>query len=262
MSNVVSKDGTVIAFDRSGEGRPVILVAGAFGERSHPAMVELAGHLAPHFTVYNYDRRGRGDSGDTAPYAVDCEIEDIEALIEEAGGSARVYGLSSGAALALQAAARQLPIEMLAVHEPPFAVDDTRPPLPADFAARLSQLVSADRRGDAVEYFMTKGMGLPAETIGQMRHAPMWPGLEGLAHTLVYDTAVMGDNSLPADQAAAVKAPTLVLAGAESVPWLRAAALALADVVPGAQHRTLEGQSHFAPDQAAIARVLVEYFTA
>jgi pimeloyl-ACP methyl ester carboxylesterase len=236
------------------------VVGGAFSERSHPTVVELAEHLAPHFTVYNYDRRGRGDSGDTAPYTIDREIEDLAALITEAGGLAYVYGLSSGAALALRAAAHRLPITKLAANEPPFTVDDNRSPLPADFATHLAELVSVGQRGDAVEFFMTAGMGMPAQAIAPMRTMPMWPALETLAHTLVYDTTIMGDNSLPTQHAAAVTSPTLVLAGADSPAWLRNSAQALADTIPNAQHHTLEGQSHFAPDQAAIARVLIEFF--
>jgi pimeloyl-ACP methyl ester carboxylesterase len=259
MNKAISADGTTIAFDRSGEGPPVIVVGGAFSERTHFAVVQLAEHLAPHFTVYNYDRRGRGDSTDTAPYGVDREVDDLHALIADAGGQAHVYGLSSGAALALLAAARGLPITKLVMHEPPFTVDDSRPPVPEDFAVRLAELVAAGRRGDAVEYFMTNGMGMPNEAIGPMRAAPVWPALEGLAHTLVYDTAIMGNNTLPARQAAAVMAPTLVIAGGESPAWLRNAALALADAVPNAEHRVLEGQDHFAPDQVTIAQVLVEF---
>jgi pimeloyl-ACP methyl ester carboxylesterase len=259
VNKVVSSDGTTIAFDRSGEGPPVIVVGGAFIERSHPAVTGLAALLAPDFTVYNYDRRGRGDSGDTAPYAVEREVEDLQALIREAAGPAFVFGLSSGAALALEAAASGLAITKLAVYEPPFTVDDSRPPGPRDFAVQLTGLISAGRRGDAVEFFMTKGMGMPAEFVAPMRNAPMWPALEVLAHTLVYDTAVMGDNSLPAERMAAVTVPTQVMNGENSTPWLRHAARVTADALPHGRHHTLEGQDHVV-DPAALAPALKEFF--
>src|SRR6266496_3829270 len=173
MRKVHSKDGTTIAFDWSGEGPAIILVGGALSDRS--AGTQLAAHLAPHFTVYTYDRRGRGESGDTAPYAIAREVEDIDALINEAGGSAFVFGHSSGAVLALEAA-RLLPtkITKLALYEPPFIIDDSRPPAPQDYVPHLMELVSSGRRGEAVEYFMTV-VGTPAEMVAQMRQSPMWP---------------------------------------------------------------------------------------
>src|SRR6266568_645857 len=180
MKKVHSKDSTAIAFDQLGQGSAIILVGGAFTDRSQPTLVQLAALLAPHFTVFNYDRRGRGESGDTAPYAVEREVEDLGALITEAGGSAFVVGGSSGAVLALEAA-RKLPITKLALYEPPFIVDDSRPPLPADYVAQLIELISSGRRGDAVEFFMTKAVGVPAEFVAQMQNAPMWPALEAAA---------------------------------------------------------------------------------
>ena len=173
MRTVASKDGTTIAFDQSGKGPVVLLVAGALGVRSHPMFTQLAAHLAPHFTVLNYDRRGRGDSGDTPPYAVGREIEDIEALIDEAGGSAFLYGISSGAVLALEAAS-QLPVKVkkLALYEPPFIVGDSRPPLPKDYVQQVNEMVAAGRRGDAVALFM-KVVGVPEEFIPQMREMPI-----------------------------------------------------------------------------------------
>jgi pimeloyl-ACP methyl ester carboxylesterase len=162
MSKVISRDGTAIAFDRSGQGPVLILVTGAIATRSDAA--SLAARLSPHFSVFAYDRHGRGESGDTPPYAVEREVEDLDALITEAGGSAFVYGHSSGAALALEAARRlSTKITKLAVYEPPFIVDDSRPPVPKDYLTRLTELVSSGRRGDAVEYFATKGVGVPLE---------------------------------------------------------------------------------------------------
>ncbi len=262
MRKVHSKDGITIAFDRSGEGPAIILVGGALSDRS--AGTQLAAHLAPHFTVYTYDRRGRGESGDTPPYAVAREVEDIDALINEAGGSAFVFGHSSGAVLALEAASN-LPskVKKLALYEPPFIVDDSRPPLQVDYVARLTELVAAGRRGDAVEFFMTKAVAVPIEFIAQMRGDPMWQAMEGLAHTLAYDGAIMGDTiagkPLPTERWASATLPTLVMDGGKSPAWLHHAAQATAGVLPNAKYRTLEGQEHgVAPE--VLTPVLVEFF--
>ncbi len=256
MNNVTSRDGTSIAFDRLGAGPPVILVCGGSVDRSSNA--PLAALLARHFTVVNYDRRGRGDSGDTAPYAVAREVEDIDAVVDAAGGSACLYGSSSGAALALEAA-RKLPtrITKLALWEPPF-IPEGHPRPPADTARTFTELVAAGRRGDAVEFFMAKVVGLPAEFVAQARSAPFWQAQEALAHTLAYDATIMGDYALPTERAAAVTTPTIVIAGA-SFPFMRVTAQALADILPDGQTRTLEGQPHNV-DPEAIAPVLVEFF--
>src|SRR5258708_38930052 len=161
MPRITSKDGTTIGFDKTGRRPALILVGGAFQDRS--ALAPHAELLAPHFTVYNYDRRGRGESGDNQPYDIEREIEDIDALIQEAGGSALLFGGSSGAVLALDAAAHGLSITKLALYEPPFVVDDTREPLPEDFLAQLKAMIGAGRRGDAAEAFMTKGAHVPVE---------------------------------------------------------------------------------------------------
>ena len=257
VSKVRSKDGTPIAFDRVGDGLPVILVCG--GSTDRMANAPLAALLAPHFTAFNYDRRGRGDSGDTPPYAVEREVEDLDALIAEAGGSAFVWGTSSGAALALEAAARGLAIMKLALWEPPFIVDDSRPRPPVDTARTYTELVSAGRRGDAVEFFMTKVVGLPAEFVAQARNAPFWQAQEALAHTLAYDATIMGDYSLPTERASSVTTPTLVIDGGASPVWTRKTAQVLTDILPNARHRTLAGQEHnVAPE--ALAPVLVEFF--
>jgi alpha-beta hydrolase superfamily lysophospholipase len=257
MNKVHSKDGTMIAFDRLGDGPPIILVCGGSVDRSSNA--PLAALLAEHFTVFNYDRRGRGDSGDTPPYAALREVEDIDAVIAAAGGSACLYGTSSGAALALEAAASQLAITKLALWEPPFILGDSRPRPPADTARIYTELVSAGRRGDAVEYFMAKVVGLPPDFVAFARSQPWWAAQEAIAHTLAYDATIMGDYSLPTERAAAVRIPTLVLDGGASFAWIGETAQALADVLPHGQRRTLEGQTH---DVAAevIAPVLVEFF--
>jgi pimeloyl-ACP methyl ester carboxylesterase len=261
VTHVTSKDGTAIAFDRVGEGPALILVGGAFQHRAiDPRTAHLAELLAPDFTVFHYDRRGRGESGDTAPYAVEHEVEDLEALIAEAGGAAYVYGMSSGAALALEAAAHGLAIMRLALYEPPYIVDDTRPRPPENLGPRYTELSSAGRRGEAVELFMTMAVGIPAEVVAQMRHAPMWPALEGVAHTLAYDAAIMGDGSVPVERLASVTVPTLVIDGAKSEDFLQNGARAVAAALPNAQHRSLAGQAHdVAAD--ALAPELAGFFT-
>jgi pimeloyl-ACP methyl ester carboxylesterase len=243
VGKVFSSDGTGIAFDRAGQGPPLILVDGALCSRSFGPMPKLAPLLAPHFTVFTYDRRGRGESGDTQPYSVEREVEDIQALIREAGAPAFVLGLSSGAALAAEAAARGLAIERLALYEPPYMVDPGAPRPPADFEAQLRRLVTSGRRGDAVRLFM-RVVGLPRILVALMRLFPMWPKLEAVAHTLAYDAAVMDGYSLPARRLAAVTVPTMVLSGEKSDPRLRHAAAAVAAAIPGADHRVLAGQTH------------------
>jgi pimeloyl-ACP methyl ester carboxylesterase len=219
----------------------------------------LAALLAEQFTVFNYDRRGRGDSGDTLPYAVQREIEDLEAVIAAAGGSAAVYGTSSGAALALEAAASGLPITQLALWEPPYFVSDTYPRPPADTARTYTELVAAGRRGDAVEYFMAQVVGLPPEFVAFARTQPWWPAQEALAHTLAYDATIMGDYSLPVARVASVTTPTLVLTGGASFPSMPEAAQAIVDLIPGARTQVLAGQEHNV-DPAAMAPALVEFF--
>ena len=250
MNTVTSNDGTTIAFDRLGEGPAVVLVCGGSVDRMSNA--PLAALLAERHSVFNYDRRGRGDSGDTPPYAVEREIEDIDAVIAEAGGSASVYGTSSGAALALEAAAAGSPISKLALWEPPYIPEGVPRP-PADTAKTYTELVEANRRGDAVEYFMSKVVGLPDEFVAQAREAPFWPQQEALAHTLAYDATIMADYSLPADRASSVKVPTIVMAGDASFPWMSETARELAEVIPDGELRILQGQSHDVSPEAMTA---------
>jgi pimeloyl-ACP methyl ester carboxylesterase len=258
METVTSNDGTAIGFDRMGNGPSVVLVCGGSVDRMSNA--ELAAALADRFTVLNYDRRGRGDSGDTPPYAVQREIEDIDAVIAAAGGSAHLYGTSSGAALALEAAASGLQIDKLALWEPPYIPEGVPRP-PADTARTYTELVEAGRRGDAVEFFMSKVVGLPDEFVAQARSAPFWPAQEALAHTLAYDATIMADYSLPTERAAEVKIPTIVMAGEASFPWMSETARALAEALPDGEVRILEGQTHdVAPD--AMASVLAGFLLA
>jgi pimeloyl-ACP methyl ester carboxylesterase len=259
MPTVTSRDGTAIAFDRSGSGPALILVDGALCSRNFGPMGPLAAVLAPHFTVYAYDRRGRGDSGDTPPFAVEREVEDIEALIAEAGGSACVYGISSGACLVFEAA-RILSggIAKLALYEPPYNSDPESVRRFMEYRTRLGEVLALGRKGNAVELFM-RLVGASDEGIAQMRQSPMWPIFEAVAPTLPYDAAAMGDSSVPNERAASVTAPTLVLDGGASLPFMHPTAVALAGALLNGQQRTLAGQTHdVAPE--VLAPVLVEFF--
>lgn len=263
VSTVVrSADGTPIACDRHGSGPAVVLVQGAFADRSDPTMAAIANGLSRWFTVYSYDRRGRGGSGDTAPYAVEREIEDLAAVIAEAGGTARVFGGSSGAALALEAAMVLPGVTHLAVWEPPYHVDDSAPPLPSDFAEQLAALVAAGRRGEVVERFMVEAAEVPEPVLAGMREHPSWADMEALAHTLVYEAAVLGPgNALPAARLAGLTQPTLVLNGGASPGWMVNAGAAVAATVPGAVRRVLPGQAHNVAPEALVPELL-EFFVA
>jgi hypothetical protein len=241
METVTSVDGTTIAFDQIGAGPPLVLVAGASCDRAVDA--RIAESLGAHFTVLNYDRRGRGDSTDTLPYAVEREIEDLEILLAAAGGSAVVVGLSSGAVLAAHAAAAGLPIGHLVMWEPPFRLDAAAQQAAREYAERTQALLAEGRRGDALELFMTV-VGLPAEAIAGMRRSPYWAQGEKLAPTLAYDAAVMGDGSIPGERFASIAVPTAVFAGGGSPDWFRAACKAAADAIPGATYGELPGQTH------------------
>ena len=259
---VTSADGTVICLDRSGAGPPVVLVHGALTDRTHPILAGVAARLAPWFSVFNYDRRGRGGSGDAAPFAAHREVEDLAAVIAAAGGSAMVFGGSSGAGLALRAAVQLAAISKLAVWEPPYHVDATAPALSQDFAGRLRALVAVGRRGDAVELFMVEAAEMPVAAVAAMRAGPGWEQAEAIAHTLAYEADVMGHgNALPAAILAGLTQPVLVLTGEFSPAWLTSAGRAVTAVIPGAAHRVLAGQTHgVSPD--AIAPELLEFFTA
>lgn len=244
MNTVVSKDGTTIAYDRRGDGPALVLVDGALCSRAQGPMPDLAEQLASEFTVYNYDRRGRGDSGDQDEYDVEREIEDLAAVIEAAGGSAYVYGTSSGAALALRAAEAGLPITRLVAFEPPYVVDDSRKPIPRTWVSDLKALGP----GDAVKYFMTKGIGLPGFVVALMKLMPAWKGMKAVAHTLPYDATLLGENCfgqpLDASQWASIDQPVLVVNGGKSPGWMKTSVRALAAAVPGAKHEEVPGQNH------------------
>jgi pimeloyl-ACP methyl ester carboxylesterase len=256
VNKVTSNDGTVITYDRLGDGPPVILVCGGSTDRWSNA--GLAAILAADFTVFNYDRRGRGESGDTPPYAVAREVEDIDAVIGTAGGPAFLYGSSSGASLALEATAAGLAIRKLALWEPPYIQDPAARP-PADQVEQYERMLSEGRRGDAAQYFMEKVVRMPAEFVAGARSQPWWAATEALAHTLPYDATIMGDYSLPIDSADRVKVPTIVITGGASFPFMRETAVALAKVLPLGETRVIEGQEHnISPE--AIAPVLKTFF--
>lgn len=259
MKKVISKDGTRIAYEKIGSGLPLILVDGAMCYSLSGPMKPLASQLSSWFTVYTYDRRGRGESSDTQPYAIEREIEDIEAVIEEAGNSVFVYGISSGAVLALKAASELgNKIQKLALYEPPFTFGADARKEAESYTNSLNELLSADRRGDAVELFMKK-VGIPPEAIAGMRQSPMWPELEALAPTLAYDNAIMGDGSIPIDDVEAAKIPTLVLDGGNSPAFMHEAADVLAEAMPSVQRSTLESQTHdVAPE--VLAPILKKFF--
>ena len=263
MSTVKSADGTTIAFDAYGEGRPLIMVDGATAHRAvNPANAEVAKLLSDEFRVYVYDRRGRGESTDTAPYAIEREIEDIAALIEDAGAPAIVFGWSSGALLALDAAAAGLPISALALFEPPVVVDASRPPLPTDYVEQLDTYVAAGRRDAAAELFMTAAAGMPPEFVAGMRQSPYWAPVEEVAHTISYDGRIMGitmsGNPLPADRWSAVDVPVLVMHGDKTAPWLARGAEAMAEHLGTATFKPVPGENHSA-EPAVIASALREF---
>src|SRR4028119_1091533 len=262
VDKVTSRDGTPIAFDRLGDGPPVIMVCGAMCDRA--LMRPTAEELAKHFAVFNYDRRGRGDSADTAPYAVEREIEDIGAPIIEAGRTASVYGHSSGAGLVLHAAAHGLPIAKIVLHDPPYAPDSDEEARRSswEYGENLKALLSEDRRGDAIELFMTM-VGMPQEMIEGMRHTPRWAKLEAIAPTLAYDSEVMGDigreGPIPVDRASRVTVPALVLTGGADYPWMTDVGRQVAEAMPNGGHRVLQGQEHAVPPEVLVP-VLAEFF--
>ncbi|MBN9685888.1 MULTISPECIES: alpha/beta fold hydrolase [unclassified Corallococcus] len=261
IHTVTSADGTSIAFETTGKGPPLILVGGAFCDRTAASSgTPLAALLAHRFTVFSYDRRGRGDSGDTPPHAPEREGEDLAALIAAAGGSAAVFGISSGGLLALDAAVRGLPIPKLVAYEPPVILDVERAQAFEVLATQLDEAARGHRRAEAVELFLTRVVQMPAPAVAQLRKAPMWAGLEQLAHTLSYDLLITARGPSRLEQVPAVRAATLVMDGGASPGWMREANQTLARAIPGARHRTLEGQTH-AVDPKALARALEEFLS-
>ena len=261
MRTVISRDGTRIAYESRGSGPALVIVLGALADRHAESLRRLVDLLAEEFTVYTYDRRGRGESGDTQPYAVQREIEDLEALIDAAGGQASLYGHSSGGALALLAAAALgSRVRRLAVYDVPYIEDRQWRAAWKEYISRLTGLLAAGKKGDAVALFL-RTTGLSDEQIAGMRQAPFWPGMEAAGHTLAYDhAAILGpEAAIPTDAAASVTVPTLVLNGGASFPFMRAPAERLSAIIPHARLRILEGETHDVRPEA-VAPVLAEFF--
>jgi pimeloyl-ACP methyl ester carboxylesterase len=261
MSQVISKDGTKIVYDKVGQGPSVVFVEGATATRS--SFVELASLLAPNFTVYYHDRRGRGDSSDTLPYSVEREIEDIEVLIDEAGGTAYLYGISSGGALALKAASKLgNKVKKLAIYEVPYDESETGQVKWKEYKTTLNESLQAGKHGDAVTAFM-KLVDVPDEMLAGMKQSPFWPELEKVAPTLAYDAACLGeDRKVPIETAKHITVPTLVMDGGgslQSYPNMRASAEKLAKLIPNVEWQTLEGQTHNV-DSKVLAPVLEKFF--
>lgn len=257
METVTSADGTIIAYDQTGDGPVLIVSVGAFCTRH--TFVPPA-ELTRRFTVVTYDRRGRGDSSDTAPFAPEREYEDLAAVAAATGtGPPFVFGHSSGAAIALRAAARGLPAAGIAAYEAPFANDET-PPSGADPAARIRELVAAGRERDAVIFWMTDVVHMPEEVTAGLKDAPWVADLEPLARTLPYDIAVTA-GGVPADELAKVDIPVLVIGGGNSPAWFQRSVAEQAAAVPGARQMTLSGYDHNAPPEV-LTPILAEFFTA
>jgi pimeloyl-ACP methyl ester carboxylesterase len=260
LKRVKSADGTAIAFETIGKGTPLILVGGAFCDRAaRTSGTPLAALLADRFTVFSYDRRGRGDSENTPPYAIQREVEDLAALIAAAGGPAYVFGNSSGGFLALDAAIQGLSIAKLAVYEPPVILDANRATSFEGIAKELADAAAGNRRSEAVELYWTKVMQMPAAAVERMRQSPMFSGLEKLAHTLSYDLLMTARGPSRIEQVGAIRVPALVMDGGASPPWMRDAIKTLANAIPNGRQRTLDGQTHDV-DIKTLARALVEFF--
>lgn len=259
MHTLQSNDGTSIAYERAGSGPALILVDGALCSRAFGPMPKLVPLLAPHFTVYTYDRRGRGDSADSASYRVERELEDLAALVRVAGGSAYAFGASSGGALVLHAAASGVPITRLAIYEPPFVTEGARGGEP-DHVGQLRALIAAGKRGAAVRYFMMDMVRAPKPIVLMMHlMVPVWTKLKAVAHTLPYDAAIMGDWLVPRERVAGVSVPALVMYGGKTDERLRRAAEAVSAALPRGELRVLPGQNHAAAAEA-VAPALIEFF--
>jgi pimeloyl-ACP methyl ester carboxylesterase len=261
MPTLISKDGTRIAYDRRGSGPGLILIDGAFCGRNMGPMPKLAEALAAYFTVYNYDRRGRGESGDTMPFGVDREYEDLAALIETAGGHAHLYGTSSGAGLALFAAARGLPIDRLALFEPPFTDIPGGRPMPSGYQQELERLVAENRPAEVIKYFMVRMIGMPAIFTIPMRFNPNWKAMLHNAPSLPHDAAIMAGYGFPTEAAKSIRVPTIVIGGDRTFPQLKAPTRMAAETIPGAEFVLLRGQGHDVA-AAAVAPVLAAFFAA
>jgi pimeloyl-ACP methyl ester carboxylesterase len=260
-AHLKSKDGTQIAFEKTGTGPAIIIVNGALSYRAVYDDKSLMSALSKNLTIYTYDRRGRGESTDTKPYSVEREIEDIEALIKDAGGSARLYGVSSGAALSLLAAARlgKTKIPQLVLYEPPYGSNSDKDKQNfADQRKRVDELIKTGKRGDAATFHF-KAIGTPPDALEELRKSPQWPLMESVEHTLAYDYAILNDGAIPVDAAKSATMPALVMNGDKSLEFMSEVAKNLSQIMPNAQWKTLKGQTHQASPEV-IASVLKEFF--
>jgi len=257
VTKVRSADGSMIAFEKTGSGPALILVGGSFCDRhAAPSGTPLAALLAHRFTVYSYDRRGRGDSTDTQPFAIEREREDLAAVMNAAGGDPFVFGNSSGGLLGLDVATR---LSKLACYEPPVILDAQRAKGMVGLAQELVEATATNRRAEAVELFMTRVMQMPAPAFENLRRSPMFAGLQSLAHTLSYDLLLTARGPARLEEAVSIRCPTLLLNGSNSPPWMSGALDALAKVMPHGRRRVLEGQTH-AVDLEVLALALEEFF--
>jgi pimeloyl-ACP methyl ester carboxylesterase len=258
-----SKDGTKIAYSKTGKGKPLVLVDGAFCHRKFGANEKLPKHLSGYFTVYSYDRRGRSESGNTLPYSPQKEYEDLQAVINEAGGNAYVYGISSGAALALEAANKGVKMEKLALYEAPYITDNSRSPFPENYLETLTQFAEQSENGKAVKYFMRTGIGLPSFVVWMMQLMPAWKQMKQLAHTLSYDIEILGNTGsgkpLSKEKWSNVNIPTLVISGSKSAKWSKNSMQHLATVLPNAHYQILIGQSHIVSPKV-LSKLLIQFF--
>lgn len=262
VTTVTSRDGTPIAVGHVGRGPALVCVDGALCTRTQGPGKSLAPRLSEHFTVFTYDRRGRGDSGDTPPYAPEREIDDLAAVIAHAGGEADVFGHSSGAVLALEAALRGVAIRRLVLYETPFIIDDTRAPVRDEWPTELHALIETGKRGRAIKRFMTDIAGAPAFISMIMSLTPMWPRLKAVAHTLAYDSEILAPfqkgRPLPEHRWSAVGIPTLLLLGGKSPAWIEHGVKALAEAIPHAELKVLDRQTHMVKPQKT-APALLEF---
>jgi len=259
-----SKDGTIIAYSKTGKGEPLVLIDGAFCHRKFGANVNLPNYLSDHFTVYTYDRRGRGESGNTLPYSVEREFEDLQAVINEAGKNAFVYGISSGAALALEAANAGVSISRMAIFEAPYMVDNSRPLLPDNYLEQISKHINDKEPGKAIQYFLRTGIGMPAFIVWMMQLMPAWKQMKQIAYTLVYDILLLKDNArgkpFAKESWQRIKIPVLVMSGSKSAAWSQNSMRQLSDSLPNAKHVDLVGQSHLVNNQK-LAPHLIKFFS-
>ena len=248
QKTAISRDGTVIAYEQSGSGPAVILVSAALADRSGNR--RIAKYLSDRFTVINYDRRGRGASGDTSPYSTEKEVDDIAALVDASGGSAFVFGSSSGSVLALDAAARLgSKVKKLYMFEPPFILDSSRPPMDTTLSGAINRQIAEGNRSEAVRLFFTRGMGIPSFGVTMMRLLmPGWSKMCAMAHTISYDLSILDGTQagqpLPVDRWNKALLPIKVAVGSRSEPFFHSGAKGLVRILPSAQYQSLTGLNH------------------